>query len=243
MSKPVVEEEWPEFVQLKEQVIALWFELKIFQGLFCEDENRVALLDKSANHFFYSLNFTIPNNLLRILSAIYDNPQTGSNANITVEGIALVSKTWISSDSCKKIAALLASSAEAKGKLRKFRNKKLSHLDHKVHLGLSQVQGLKRFEIELLSKTASDILNTIESDLFKSTTSYEQCISRAPNDILSCLESHMFLRTLQIHIRDKKMSTENAGMIISQGLHGHEWRLWCNNNDLDPKHYLPVATS
>ena len=240
MSRPVVEEEWPEFVQLKEQVISLWFELRLFEDLYSKDKQTVDILNATAREFFYSLGVSLPNNLLRILAAVYDNSKTGSNANITLDGVVAVSGTWISLTSHSKCECLLKSVSNPRGKLRDMRNKRLSHLDRRVLLGQRQLGSLTLAEILLLAKTAGKVLNEISGELFDGSTGFENPIRRAPSDIMSVLQNQLMMNKIREHVKAKTMPEETAGKILAEGLwHSRAWQEWCLANKLNPKHYLP----
>lgn len=232
MSRPAIEEEWPEYVHLSEQVATLWFELSVYRGLFRKDQATVDLLNRSAPQFFQGLGVVLPLNVLRILSAIFDNPKTGSNANITLEGVIAVARTWLDETEYQRCLGLLSQTTNARGKLRKFRNKRLAHLDRSVLLGFERISGITRGEIEKLAETAAEILNVIQSAMFRSSTSYQNPIMRSPDDILHVIESYLFGRYMQSLLHDGQVSHEQVGNFIEHGPRGGPWYTWCQERQL-----------
>lgn len=236
MSRPVYIDEWPELEFLSDQVTNIWFEKRLFDSLFMSDDNTIHLMNSGAREFFVSLQHALPMNLLRALSAIYDNPKTGNNANVTMEALVVQSRMWCLESTYLKCQEIVKSSATAKASLRKFRNKKLAHFDRDSAIN-GKIHGVKFSEIDILAQSAADILNHIQSDLFQSQTAYEDPIVHYPADILSCIKSHLWTKELSRLIRDGHLSEQDAGKIMRYGKNNLDWRQWCLAKELDPDYY------
>lgn len=240
MSRPVYKEEWPEFEFLSDQVINIWFEKKLFDSLFKSDDDTIHLMNRGAREFFVSLQHALPMNLLRALSAVYDNPKTGNNANVTMEALVAQSRMWCCQSTFESCGRLIKSCASANANLRKFRNKKLAHYDRESAIN-GKIYGVNFSEIDTLAQSASDILNLIQGDLFKSQTAYKDPIVHFPADILSCIKSHLWVREMSRLIREGHLSEQEAGKIMRYGKNQLDWRQWCTSKDLNPNYYALIG--
>lgn len=200
------------------------------------DDQTIHLMNSGAKHFFVSLQDALPMNLLRALSAIYDRPKTGQNANLTFEGLISQSRMWCCQSTFEKCDDVFKSCASERAKLRKFRNKKLAHYDRESAIN-GKVYGIKFSEIDTLAQSAADILNHIQSDLFQSQTAYDDPIVNFPADILSCIKTHMWTKEVGRLIREGHLPEQDAGKIMKYGKNNMDWRHWCISRKLDPDYY------
>ncbi len=237
VSRPVYKEEWPELEFLCNEVTTLWFEKKLIDGLFSDTEQTIHLMNMGAKHFFVSLQSTLPLNAIRILSTIFDRQKTGRNSNVTIEGLVAQSQMWCDPDIYNECVQLLSDHSDQIGKLRKFRNKRLAHLDRVVAVN-GQQYSVTVTDVNDLSNLAATVLNKIQGNLFQGTTAFEQPIANFPHDILHCIKMHLWLREIQRLIRKNHLTTEEAGLLVRCGTRGQKWAAWCMKKQLAADYFV-----
>jgi len=237
MTIPVIQEEWPEFDFISNEVTSLWFELNLYKELFCGSTDTIYQMNHTAKHFFYTLSFILPTNITRVLATIYDKPKTGRNQNVTLESVCSQASMWCTKQTLDEIQLSLSTQKSTIGKLRKFRNKKLVHLDHGVATG-AQIRGLTIAEMDGLATTAAETLNIIRAQLFDSHHAYQEGITFAPGDIIGCLKNSLWQKELRTLVRKREIDENTLPSLLTGGFRGTSWQSWCEEKNVSPNYFL-----
>ena len=105
MTLPAIEEEWPDFVSVKELATELAFELDLEKKLFQFDRHRVDLLNHRTGQFFFSISRVMTFGIVRAIAALTDPPRTGTNANLSGHTVILQANVWASQEAIVRAAA------------------------------------------------------------------------------------------------------------------------------------------
>jgi hypothetical protein len=240
MTIPVEEDEWPDFQALKELAVEISMEHYLARELFGVDKKRVALLNSRTGEFFNSVGRALSLSVVRQLASILDSPTTGSSANITLDGVIFQSRPWVPSECHEKCKQIRSSIREPEAKLKKFRNKLLAHNDRATLQGEKQRPRVTHGDVIKLIDALFEILNTIQGEVFNSSTAYDKPIRKAPSDILAALDEACWSRSLRELVQSGEVSEELAGTFIRYGTRGVAWRQWCVANNKSIDWYLPV---
>lgn len=240
MNRPTAKGDWPEFKFVSDKVTNIWYELLLFNALYRESDDTVALLAKGANEFFYSYSFTLANSLIISLAAIFDKKNSGrAQQNIVLQTVVDQSRDWCEEATLAECDRQLSKAREAVGRVFRFRHKKLAHYDMDHNIGKLSAS-VPYSDLDTLAETASGILNAIQSDLFGSGTGYETPIKHAPGDVLQCIKDKLWLREFQRMIREGEISADEAMKMAEWDTRSGEWIRWCLSKSRPTDYYLSI---
>ena len=166
------------YEKLKNEVNWLYVKWKIYRQLYDQGQKRVDLLNQSAALFFYVIEQSLMSEISIFVSKLTDPARKGRFENLSLyqlqERIEKHCDSVFVSSSCEFLKAV----EKRCEPLRKWRDKKLAHLDLGVAMnnGVVKLPDFSREEIGGSISAISDYLNNIEGHYNDSYHAYENMV-------------------------------------------------------------------
>ena len=164
---------WMEFARLSRK----WVEYK---ELFGDDFHRFTLLNRSAPLFFRMVQYSFLYDVLMHISRITDPPSTGvgnrKRENLTLKKL----EERIDRADLKERLSTLLGEVDTKCEVcRKWRNRRLAHLDLDLAIGKRPPEPLERATSEMVDealKSIANVLNAVSHHYQDSTTAFDHYV-------------------------------------------------------------------
>lgn len=156
---------------LWKDVTWMHFEWHEYRVLFGGDATRIALMNKTAPRFFWSLDRVLWQDILLSLSRLDDPPGTGGQRNLTFRGLLKHVRPSLRGKLESGLDAYEAKVSFA----RDWRHRRYAHRDHD-HVASPATNPLKRASREQVEgglEAARAVMNLVELEYQDSTTAYD----------------------------------------------------------------------
>lgn len=198
------------FKELKDEIVWLHVRWIIYRQLFGHSEKRIELLNECARAFFYIIQDVLFGEIQVILSKLTDPARTGKIENLSLEQlqerIEMQGEKQLGID-LRKLLNNIHNKCQA---FRKWRNKKLAHLDLLTTMksSLNPLPGISRQMIEEALQVIRQYMNTIQSHYENVETDYEGFIMNGTDGeaLISLLKYGLRYEEL---IKENKVSFED----------------------------------
>jgi hypothetical protein len=163
------------FAELNTEVIWLHARWKIYRQLFAASSKRIDLLNECAATFFFVIQDVLIGEVQIMLCKLTDPPDNGKKENLSLKrlqvGIEGLGVSVLTQTTMNILNSLDAQCAP----FRKWRNKRLAHLDLSTMLAgnASPLPGISRQMIEDALQLVRDYMNTIHEHYKEPETLYE----------------------------------------------------------------------
>lgn len=189
-SKPYPRELETVFEKIKYQVILLHSRWIIYRQLYGTSKERIELLNVSALEFFWIIQDVLWDEILLNICRLADPIQSGrdkkSKKNLCLEMLCQIIKGLLQEDLYSDLCNSLSRFREKCDALKKYRNKRIAHLDLKAFLNEKSkcLPGISRAMIEDVLKELRFFMNLIDGFYKDSETAYEHCIMTGDGEFL-----------------------------------------------------------
>jgi len=170
-----------DFERLSEDVVWLHARWTLYKQLFAVSQERVNLLNRTADELFYTIQQVLWDDLILTMCKLFDRPQDGGKKNLVLAGLM----SHLNSDKYKslkeKLQSLMDSFMDDKEKklepFRHQRNKRIAHRDYPTAFSSTAFP----ITVEMVESVLADIrncLNMVQDHFDGHTTAYEHYYNR-----------------------------------------------------------------
>lgn len=173
----------PVYHELFEEVAELHFEWGEYRRLFATSDERIELLNQVGGHFFGMIQRTLFDRVVLHLSQLLEGPRVSGHQ---VLGLPQLADSLDPGPLKDEICRLIDDATTKCMEVRRWRDTRVAHRSLKLAMQENRNTGISRAMIEDVLQTTRDIMNSVQSHYFSSTTDYQdqQCPSGGDADAI-----------------------------------------------------------
>ena len=161
------------FFAIDEEIVQLFYRWKIFSQLFGNGMENLKILNQSGSNVFALLQTLVIENVYLTLSRLTDPEKTGAHQNLSIRNLVGKLESELSEKLRKDLTTKLAKLDALCKNLRKYKNKRISHLDLGQAIKAKSLPPVTYGELEDALGLVRAIMQELWLELFDSSVYYE----------------------------------------------------------------------